>query len=93
MRALWVGLKSTVRCAIGRADQAPISAIDAWQLALAWLATGALVGALLPVLDVAVIAAFTASYCLPIPGESPGPPNVNSGARYHEHLPLITDHA
>jgi hypothetical protein len=38
MRALWVGLKSTVRCAIGRADQAPISAIDAWQLALAWLA-------------------------------------------------------
>jgi hypothetical protein len=32
MRALWVGLKSTVRCAIGRADQAPISAIDAWQL-------------------------------------------------------------
>ena len=24
MRALWVGLKSTVRCAIGRADQARI---------------------------------------------------------------------
>ena len=48
-------------------------------------ATGALVGALLPVLDVAVIAAFNPSYCLPIPGESPGPPNLNSGARYHEH--------
>jgi hypothetical protein len=56
-------------------------------------ATGALVGALLPVLHVAVIAAFNASYCLPIPGESPGPPNLNSGARYHEHLPLIPSHA
>jgi len=51
------------------------------------------VGALLLVLDVAVIAAFNASYCLPIPGESPGPPNLNSGARYHEHLPLIPSHA
>jgi hypothetical protein len=72
MRALWVGLKSTVRCAIGRADQAPISAIDAWQL--------------------------------PSPGSRPRPgasrsqaesrpPNLNSGARYHEHFPLITDHA
>jgi hypothetical protein len=39
------------------------------------------VGALLPVLDVAVIAAFNAPHCLPIPGESPGPPNLNSGAR------------
>lgn len=64
-----------------------------FQLALAWLATGALVGALLPVLDVAVIAAFNASYCLPIPGESPDPPNRNSGAGYHEHLPFIPGHA
>ena len=42
-----------------------------FQLALAWLATGALVGALLPVLGVAVIAAFNAFYWLPIRGESP----------------------
>jgi TMEM175 potassium channel family protein len=41
-----------------------------FQLALAWLATGALLGALLPVLGVAVIVAFNAFYWLPIPGEA-----------------------
>lgn len=40
-----------------------------FQLALAWLATGAL----LPVLGVAVIVAFNAYYWLPIRGESPRP--------------------
>ena len=44
-----------------------------FQLALAWLATGALLGAVLPVLGVAVIAAFNAYYWLPIRGESPRP--------------------
>ena len=44
-----------------------------FQLALAWLATDALLGALLPVLGVAVIAAFNAFYWLPIRGESPRP--------------------
>jgi uncharacterized membrane protein len=44
-----------------------------FQLALAWLATGALVGALLPVLGVAVIVAFNAFFWLPIRGESPRP--------------------
>ena len=42
-----------------------------FQLALAWLATGALLGAALPILGVAVIAAFNAFYWLPIRGESP----------------------
>jgi uncharacterized membrane protein len=42
-----------------------------FQLALAWLATGALLGVLLPVLGVAVIVAFNAFYWLPIRGESP----------------------
>jgi uncharacterized membrane protein len=41
-----------------------------FQLALAWLATGALLGALQPLLGVAVIVAFNAFYWLPIPGES-----------------------
>jgi uncharacterized membrane protein len=55
-------------------DSAGATAIGRrFQLALAWLATGALVGALLPVLGVAVVAAFNAFYWLPIPGESPGP--------------------
>ncbi|HKN93824.1 MAG TPA: TMEM175 family protein [Thermoleophilaceae bacterium] len=44
-----------------------------FQLALAWLAIGAALGAALPVLGVVVIAAFNAYYWLPIPGESPRP--------------------
>ena len=44
-----------------------------FQLALAWLATGALLGAALPVLGVAVIVEFNAFYWLPIRGESPRP--------------------
>jgi TMEM175 potassium channel family protein len=44
-----------------------------FQLALAWLAAGALLGAALPVLGVVVIAAFNAYYWLPIRGESPRP--------------------
>jgi len=44
-----------------------------FQLALAWLAIGALLGLLVPVLGVAVIAAFNVFYWLPIRGESPRP--------------------
>jgi uncharacterized membrane protein len=40
-----------------------------FQLALAWIATGTLLGALLPALGVAVIAAFIPFYWLPISGE------------------------
>jgi uncharacterized membrane protein len=53
-------------------DSAGATAISRrFQLALAWLAAGALLGAVLPVLGVAVIAAFNAFYWLPIRGESP----------------------
>jgi TMEM175 potassium channel family protein len=53
-------------------DSADATAIGRrFRLALAWLATGALLGALLPVLGVAVIAAFNTFYWLPIRGESP----------------------
>jgi uncharacterized membrane protein len=44
-----------------------------FQLALAWLGLGALLGLVLPVLGVVVIAAFNAFYWLPIQGESPRP--------------------
>jgi uncharacterized membrane protein len=44
-----------------------------FQLALGWLTAGALLGAVLPVLGVAVVAAFNAYYWLPIRGESPRP--------------------
>jgi hypothetical protein len=40
---------------------------------MVWLAAGALLGALLPVLGVAVIAAFNAYYWIPIRGEDPQP--------------------
>ena len=55
-------------------DSAGATAISRrFQLALAWLTTGALLGAALPVLGVAVIAAFNAFYWIPIRGESPRP--------------------
>jgi uncharacterized membrane protein len=44
-----------------------------FQVALAWLTIGALLGVVLPVLGVVVIAAFNAFYWLPIRGESPRP--------------------
>jgi uncharacterized membrane protein len=62
--------------ALGSAGATAIS--RRFQLALAWLATGALLGALLPVLGVAVIAAFNAFYWLPIRGESPDDPEETS---------------
>jgi hypothetical protein len=44
-----------------------------FQLALAWLAAGAVLGAVLPVLGVAVVAALNAFYWLPIRRENPRP--------------------
>jgi uncharacterized membrane protein len=44
-----------------------------FQLALAWLTTGVLLGLLIPFLGVAVIAAFNVFYWLPIRGENPSP--------------------
>jgi uncharacterized membrane protein len=55
--------------ALGPAGATAIS--RRFQLALVWLTTGALLGALLPLLGVAVIPAFNAFYWLPIRGESP----------------------
>lgn len=44
-----------------------------FQLGLAWLVLGTVLGALLPALGVAVIVAFNAFYWFPIRGESPRP--------------------
>jgi uncharacterized membrane protein len=44
-----------------------------FQLALAWLVIGALLGAALPILGFVVIVAFNVFYWLPIRGESPKP--------------------
>ena len=63
-------------------DSAGATAIGRrFQLALAWLATGAVLGAVLPVLGVAVIVAFNAYYWLPIRGESPAPSRWGVGPR------------
>ena len=53
-------------------DHAGATAISRrFQLALVWLAISALLGAALPILGLAIIAAFNAFYWLPIQGESP----------------------
>jgi uncharacterized membrane protein len=44
-----------------------------YELAVVWLGTAAVLGALVPVVGVALIAAFNAAYWLPIRGESPLP--------------------
>jgi uncharacterized membrane protein len=55
-------------------DRAGATAIGRrFQLALAWLALGALLGAVVPIAGVLLIAAFNAYYWLPIRGESPRP--------------------
>ncbi len=62
-------------------DSASATAIGRrFQLAVAWLATGAVLGALLPVIGVAVIVAFNAFYWLPIRGESPRPRTEETSA-------------
>ncbi|WP_432176313.1 TMEM175 family protein [Streptomyces sp. Tue6028] len=58
-RLLAASLEPAGEAAIGRR----------FRLAVAWLATGTLIGAVLPVLGVAVIAAFIPYYWLPIAGE------------------------
>jgi uncharacterized membrane protein len=50
-----------------------------FRLALVWIGTGTLLGALLPPLGVAVIAAFIPYYWLPISGEIPGAETSNGG--------------
>jgi uncharacterized membrane protein len=62
-RLLSEALASEAATAIGRR----------FELALAWLGIGALLGAALPVLGIAVIIAFNVFYWLPIRGESPEP--------------------
>jgi len=53
-------------------DPADATAIGRrFQLALAWLTAGTLLGLLIPVLGIVVIAAFNVFYWLPIRGESP----------------------
>jgi uncharacterized membrane protein len=67
---IWWHARHDHRLLAATIDSAGVKAISRrFQLALAWIGTGTLLGALLPALGVAVIAAFIVYYWLPISGE------------------------
>jgi len=67
---IWWYARHDRRLLVTTIDSAGVRAIGRrFRLALAWIATGTLLGALFPALGVAVIAAFIPFYWLPIPGE------------------------
>ena len=68
--AIWSYARHHHRLLATTIDAVGASAISRrFRLALVWIATGTLLGALLPVLGMAVIAAFIPYYWLPIRGE------------------------
>jgi TMEM175 potassium channel family protein len=68
--AIWGYARRDHRLLAGTIDSVGARAISRrFRLALAWIATGTLLGAVLPALGVAVFAAFIAYYWMPIPGE------------------------
>jgi uncharacterized membrane protein len=68
--AIWEYARHDHRLLGTTIDSAGARAISwRFRLALAWIGTGTLLGALLPILGMAVIAAFVAYYWLPIRGE------------------------
>ena len=67
---IWWHARHDRRLLVTTIDSAGVRAIGRrFRLALAWIATATPLGALLPALGVAVIAAFSPFYWLPIPGE------------------------
>lgn len=67
---MWWYARHDRRLLVTTIDSTGVRAIGRrFRLALVWIATGTLLGALLPALGVAVIAAFIPFYWLPIPGE------------------------
>ncbi|MER6979639.1 TMEM175 family protein [Streptomyces carpinensis] len=67
---IWWYVRRDRRLLAATIDSAGVAAISRrFRLALVWLATGTLLGLLLPPLGVAVIAAFIPYYWLPIAGE------------------------
>ena len=68
--AIWEYVRHNNRLLAATLDSAGARAISwRFRLALAWIASGTLVGAVLPALGIAVIAAFIPFYWLPIRGE------------------------
>ncbi|MEU0155298.1 TMEM175 family protein [Micromonospora fulviviridis] len=68
--AIWQYVRRHHRLLVATIDPAGVKAISRrFRLALTWIAVGTLLGALLPPLGMAVIAAFIPFYWLPIRGE------------------------
>ena len=68
--AIWEYARRNRRLLATTIDDAGAQAISRrFRLALVWIAAGILLGAIIPALGVAVIAAFVVFYWLPIPGE------------------------
>jgi uncharacterized membrane protein len=67
---MWLHARSDRRLLVSNIDAAGVKSITGrFRLALFWIATGIVLGALLPVLGLTVIAAFIPFYWLPIRGE------------------------
>jgi uncharacterized membrane protein len=80
--AIWWHARHHHRLLAGNISPAGVRAISRrFQLALAWIGTGTLLGALVPALGVAVIAAFIVYYWLPISGETGRQPRTGRSAR------------
>jgi TMEM175 potassium channel family protein len=80
--AIWEYARRHRRLLVSDVDAAGVKAIGRrFRLALAWIATGTLLGALLPALGVAVIAAFIPYYWLPISGEIPSTEPRHDGGK------------
>jgi uncharacterized membrane protein len=78
--AIWAHARRNHRLLVTTIDAAGVQAIGRrFRLALVWIAVGTLLGALLPALGVAVIAAFIPFYWLPIRGEIAKPRRDGSG--------------
>jgi uncharacterized membrane protein len=79
--AIWEYARHNRRLLATDGDSAGARAISRrFRLALAWIATGSLLGAFLPALGIAVIAAFIPYYWLPISGEIPSAKPPPDGA-------------
>jgi uncharacterized membrane protein len=69
--AIWWHARHDRQVRASTIDSAGVRAVSRrFQLALAWIGTGTLLGVVLPALGVAVIAAFVVYYWLPISGET-----------------------
>jgi TMEM175 potassium channel family protein len=67
---IWAYVRRGRRLLAPDIDAAGVRAVGRrFQLALVWIATGAVLGALVPILGIVVIAAFIPFYWLPISGE------------------------